>query len=126
MIGFGGRTSDTIIIVIESGFLDLPERGADIMADRGFKHIDEVVAPKNVVLVRPPSVSSKTKSTKAEVKEAKRIVSLRIHIERVISRIREFKILNPHACVHNKLITYLDNICIIACGIINIQNFLIN
>lgn len=122
--GFGGRTSD-ITIVNESGFLDLPESGADIMADRGFKHIDEVLASKNVVLVRPPSVSSKTKNTKTEVKEAKRIASLRIHIERVISRIREFEILAPHACVHNKLVAHLDNISIIVCGIINIQNFLI-
>lgn len=122
--GFGGRITDKKIVE-ESGFLKNLENGAHIMADRGFKHIDEFLAAGNNVLVRPPSVSSTVKSSKQKVKEAKRIASLRIHIERVISRIREYAILQPHAQVHRSLIKYLDYIVLIACALINLQNYLI-
>lgn len=122
--GYGGRTSDRMIVE-ESGFLGVLEDGAHVMADRGFKNIDELLSTKNNVLVRPPSVSSKQKSSKEEVKTAKKIASLRIHIERVISRIREFDILKPHATVNLNLVKYLDDIVVIACGIINVQNYLI-
>lgn len=122
--GFGGRTSDKMIVE-ESGFLDLLEDGAHIMADRGFKHLDEILLTKNNFMVRPPSVSSKEKSSKEEVKTAKKIASLRIHVERVIARIREFDILKPHACVNLNLVKSLDDIVVIACGVINIQNYLI-
>lgn len=122
--GFGGRITDKMIVE-EATFLDLVEDGAQIMADRGFKHLEDQLTARNAQLVRPPSVSSATKSSKKEVKEAKRIASLRIHIERVISRIREFRILQPHARIHLQLIKYVDLIVQIVCGLINIQNFLI-
>lgn len=122
--GFGGRTTDKMIVE-QSGFLNMLESGAHIMADRGFKHIDELLSARNNVLVRPPSVSSTLKSSKQEVKQAKRIASLRIHIERVISRIREYALLQPHARVHRSLIKYLDNIVIVACALINLQDYLL-
>ena len=100
--GFGGRTSD-ITIDNKLGFLDLPESKADIMTDQGFKHIDEVLAPKNVVLLRPPSVSSKTKNQQCRSQRGKKNVSLRSHTA-FIRRIREFEVLAPYACVHNKFI----------------------
>ena len=43
--------------------------------------------------------------------------SVRIHTERIIKLIRDFKI--PHATVNSHLVQRLDNIMIIACGIIN-------
>lgn len=122
--GFGGRTTDKKIVK-ESGFLNKLENGAHIMADRGFKHIDELLAARNNVLVRPPSVSSTVKCPKQQVKEAKRIASLRIHIQRVISTIREYAILHPYARVHRSLIKYLDHIVLIACALINLQNYLL-
>ncbi|KAF9796731.1 hypothetical protein SFRURICE_014555 [Spodoptera frugiperda] len=62
---------------------------------------------------------------KKEVKQAKRIAALRINVERVISRLREFHILLPHACVDHHLVPVIDDIIIIACGLINMQDFLI-
>ncbi|GBP06742.1 Zinc finger protein 184 [Eumeta japonica] len=52
-------------------------------------------------LTRPPSIVSGSKLSKDEVKETKKIASLRIHIERVIRRIREFSIEAP--CLHKPL-----------------------
>ncbi|CAH1976403.1 unnamed protein product [Acanthoscelides obtectus] len=92
------------MIVEESGFLHVLENKAHVMADRGFKHIDELLMPKSNMLIRPPSVSIKNKNSKQDVKHSKRIASLRIHIERVISRIREYAVLEPHACVHSSLL----------------------
>ncbi|KAF9801549.1 hypothetical protein SFRURICE_015043, partial [Spodoptera frugiperda] len=50
------------------------------------------------------------------------IASLRIHVERVIRRLREFYMLKPHACVNLKHVKILDDIVIIACALINLQD----
>lgn len=122
--GFGGRITDKMIVE-ESSFLNLIEPGTQIMADRGFKHLEEQLRRCKSTLVRPPSVSAGQKCSKEEVKEAKRIASLRIHIERIISRVREYAILEPHSCVHSSFIKYLDLAAEIVCGLINIQNYIV-
>lgn len=109
---YGGKTC---------GFLDKLKPGAHIMADRGFKHIDKLIVAKQCKLVRPPSVETGVKMSEVQVLETKRIASLRIHIERVIRRLREFKILRPHSCINLNLICYIDAIIVIGCGIINLQ-----
>lgn len=124
-IAFGGRTSDALIVE-NSGFLDILPPNVAIMADRGFKHIEHLLVTKGCVLVRPPSVSTGTKLSKDEVFETKRIASLRIHVERVIRRIREFSFLAPHACIDNKLLPFTDNIIKIVCGLINLQSGIIS
>lgn len=123
--GFGGRTSDAIIVQ-HSGFLDILPLHVAIMADRGFKHIDHLLTTRGCTLIRPPSVSSNVKPTKLEVHETKRIASLRIHVERVIRRLREFSCLAPHACIDNKLIPYTDHITKIVCGLVNLQSGVIS
>lgn len=119
--GFGGRATDSVIVE-KSGFMDVLPNNAHVMADRGFKQIASILAKKGCFLVRPPSVSSMEKPSKEEVKETKRIAALRIHIERVIRRLREFRMLKPHACINHKSLHLLDYIIIIACGIVNVQN----
>ncbi|CAL1267712.1 unnamed protein product [Larinioides sclopetarius] len=122
--GFGGRASD-LLIVQNSGFLNNLVPGTAVMADRGFKNISHLLQQKNCNLIRPPSVSAATKSSKHEVKETKRIAAVRIHVERLIRRVREFKMLAPHVCVDRQHIPLLDLIVIIVCGIINMQDQLI-
>lgn len=122
--GYGGRSTD-FNITEDCGFLDRLSPGMQIMADRGFKNLASLLQQKGCELIRPPSVSSKVQSTKQEVKESKRIAALRIHVERVIGRLREFGMLEPHACLDNHLVPYSDYIIIIACGIINLQDHII-
>lgn len=119
--GYGGRTSD-LAIVEDCDFLTKLKSGMHIMADRGFKHLEPLLCQKGCKLVRPPSVLADEQSTSQEVRTAKRIAALRIHVERVIGRIRDFKILLPHACVDNHHIQRMDSIVIIACALINIQS----
>ena len=88
------------------------------MADRGFKEIVKLLHERNCTLVRPPSVSSSTKPTRAEVMENKTIASLRIHIERVIRSIREFE---PHSVINHNLIPQTDAVIKITSALINLQ-----
>ncbi|XP_047039351.1 uncharacterized protein LOC124644159 [Helicoverpa zea] len=122
--GFGGRTTDTCLVE-SCDFVNTLEKGMVVMADRGFKHIEQFLLKSRVQLVRPPSVQSGGKLSKVEAKQTKQIASLRIHVERVIRRLREFNMLRPHACVNTNHVKILDDIITIACALINLQDSLI-
>lgn len=118
--GFGGRTSDALIVQ-HSGYLEYLPEGCSVMADRGFKHIEHLIIKKGCTLVRPPSVSGSEKQSKSEVLETKRIASLRIHIERVINRIREYALLSPHAALSLSFLRCIDDVAAIVGALINLQ-----
>ncbi|XP_044586073.1 uncharacterized protein LOC123266107 [Cotesia glomerata] len=121
--GYGGRASDAEI-VSNSGYLDYLKPGAAVFADRGFKNVENLVVAKKCTLIRP-TVSSNKQPTHDEVIVTKRIASLRIHIERLIRRIREFHICEPHSCLNVKLIPQMDNIITIVAALTNLQGSLI-
>ncbi|KAJ8911815.1 hypothetical protein NQ315_014240 [Exocentrus adspersus] len=72
---FGGRISDKDISQ-KSEYLQHLPNNIWVMADRGFKQIENLLAEKNCKLVRPPSVADSKKSSRQEVHEAKRIAAL--------------------------------------------------
>ncbi|GBP30849.1 hypothetical protein EVAR_91590_1 [Eumeta japonica] len=123
-IGYGGRITDTCLVE-QCDFIRCLQPGMYVMADRGFKHVEQYLRKEGVQLVRPPSVTTGAKLSKSEVRETKQIASLRIHVERVIRRLREFNMLKPHACVNHNLVKVLDDVITIACGLVNIQDSLI-
>lgn len=51
--------------------MDNVRPGAQVLADRGFKHIASTLLEKNCILVRPPTVLSDAKISKADVKLSK-------------------------------------------------------
>ncbi|KAJ8915475.1 hypothetical protein NQ315_003238 [Exocentrus adspersus] len=106
--GFGGRISD-VLLLEQCNYINVVPHGCAVMADRGFKHVDNLLKEKNCQLIKPPSVSSSTKPSKAEVIESKRIASLRIHVERLIRRLREFAYLKPHAVLNHQMLAYTDD-----------------
>lgn len=122
--GYTGRISD-VLLVENCNFLDGLEPGTHILADRGFKHIEQVLLQRGVKLLRPPSVPAGSKLTKKEARQTKEIASLRIHIERVIRRVREFAMLEAHSAINLNLVPILDETLIIACALINLQGSLI-
>lgn len=92
-----GNVSDRCITE-RSGFIDLIEKGDDVMADRGFL-IKDLLLKKGATLNMPPFTRpckyGKGKClTAKEVKESKQIASLRIHVERAIQRLKSFKFLS--------------------------------
>ncbi|XP_018575951.1 uncharacterized protein LOC108914593 [Anoplophora glabripennis] len=122
--GYGGRISDSLLVE-DSGYLQILKAGCGVMADRGFKDIAKLLHERNCHLIRPPSVSSAEKPTKLEVLETKRIAGLRIHIERVIRRVREFQYLKPYSVVDHNLVPHIDSVIVITCALINLQTSII-
>ncbi|XP_056636272.1 uncharacterized protein LOC130444923 isoform X1 [Diorhabda sublineata] len=119
--GFGGRTSDDIIFE-NCGYTSNLSPGMEIMTDKGFKNVSTKLATYGCVLIRPPSVSASTFISKDEILESKRLASLRIHVDRVIGRLREFNMLLPHVRVDLKYLSIFDDVVVIVCGLINLQN----
>lgn len=94
------------------------------MADRRFEQIQTILNQKQCVLLRSPSVFTTTKPSKEEILKTKKIASLRIHVERVIRQVREYKILKPHSCLDVNVMANIDDIVIIVEALINLQNIL--
>lgn len=111
-----GRLSDKEI-VIRSGLVDLVEPGDLVMADRGFT-IDDLLS-QSVELNIPPFLCNKTQFNQEEVAATRSIASVRIHVERVIGRVRRFNILN-HTFPNNSL-SALNKIWVNCCYLTNIQ-----
>lgn len=79
--------------VLQSGMFTLLEPGDAVMMDKGFIVFD--LLPPGVRAYMPPfNKPSKAQMTKEDVNSAQKIASARVHIERVIRRIKEFHILD--------------------------------
>lgn len=88
---WSGSISDKKI-TDKSGLLDLCEPGDAIMADKGFL-ISDMTTPRGIHLIIPPFRRNKKQFTKREVKKTKDIANTRIHVERQMERIKNFRIL---------------------------------
>ena len=62
------------------------------MADKGF-NIKDLLEPRGVTLNIPPFLSDKAQFNEEEVKNTQSVASVRIHVERAISRIKMNKII---------------------------------
>ena len=89
---YEGSISDKKLVQV-SGLLEKLEVGDEVMADKGFD-IQDLLAPLGVRLNIPPFLSSNSQFSCEDVLKTKKIAKLRIHVERAIGRIKEFRILN--------------------------------
>lgn len=118
--GYGGRITDPKILKL-SGYLDKLPQNCSVMGNRGFKYAHSLFTEKNCKLIRPPSVKANERPDKRAIKESKQISSVRIHIEREIGRVREFKMLSPSNILDHNYFHVIDSIVEIACGLSNLQ-----
>lgn len=86
-----GSTSD-VEITRNSGLFEQLNKGDAVMVDKGFIHIQSDLKPLGVKLYCPP-FKSKIQFSKAEVETTRRIASARIHVERKMEQIKNFRIL---------------------------------
>lgn len=88
-----GAISDVELTKL-SGFVNTIDgkAGVSVMADRGFT-VTDILAEKDVELNIPPFMEGRQHMPAEEVKRGRRIAALRIHVERVIGRIKNFAIL---------------------------------
>lgn len=115
---YGGRTSDSQI-TIDSGILDLLEPGDVVLADKGFPGIQTVLDEngKGVVIVMPPFLRDPQFSAE-DVENTYNIAKVRIHIERIMQRLRIYKILDKFSI---DILPHADDI-VFMCGVlVNLQ-----
>lgn len=122
---WGGRVSDRAI-VLDSDLLTKLYPGDIVLADRGFTMKDDF-AMYGVNLMVPAFTKGKKQLTAQEVEMSRQMSRARIHIERVIGRIKEFKILSdtlPITLVKKKgqsTVTTVEKFITIAAAIVNMN-----
>ncbi|CAF3090989.1 unnamed protein product, partial [Rotaria sp. Silwood2] len=90
---YGGATSDrSLLNMIGAGSLiELMEPGDQIMSDRGFA-LDH--QHSHLTLIHPPFLEGKSQLSPSKVIETRIIARHRIHVERCMGRIKNYKLLN--------------------------------
>lgn len=119
---YGGRASD-VYITRKSGFYSLLDPNDVIMADRGFQ-IQEDLMLHHAELEVPPGAQGNRQMTRAKVKKTKVVANLRIHVERAINRLKDFKILNNTMPIN--MVSVSDDIITVCAALTNLQPDLVN
>ena len=88
---YKGSISDRKLVEV-SGLLKKLEPGDEIMADKGFT-IQDLLIPCGVWLNIPPFLQGNTQMAANDVFATKNIARLRVHVERAIGRVKEYRIL---------------------------------
>ena len=89
---YAGSVSDQAL-TCDCGILELIEPGDSIMADKGFDITYDVLLHA-VKLNIPPFLKAQKQLSKKNVILTRQIASLRIHVERAIGRIKQYRILS--------------------------------
>ena len=115
----GGRATDAQVTV-SSKLLDLLEPGDQILADKGFLQIKTLLDEKgqNILLVMPPFMLN-GEFTEQQIDETYKIAKVRIHIERIMQRIRSFEIVNKFSI---DMLPHIDNVIFMCCVLVNLQS----
>ena len=87
---YSGSISDKEIVNV-SGFLEKMNPGDAVMADKGF-NIQDLLALHDTVLIAPPMMRKSNVSARAST-ATRRVATSRVHIERMIRRLKLFNFL---------------------------------
>ena len=117
-LGWGGRVSDKQITK-ESGFFNKVSMGDCILADRGF-NIKEELSALGATLKIVGFTKGKKQRSGGEVDTSRELSSVRIHVERVIGRSKKFKL--RQTTLPLTQVALLDDIMVIVCGLVNMNN----
>ena len=109
-------------ITLESGFLDKLHFGDCVLADRGFTIADEI-ALCGATLKVPKFTRGKTQLPAGDVDFSRSLANVRIHVERVIGRLRKFSYLQSKITITQ--IDLLDDVMTIISSIINVNRSIV-
>ena len=112
---WGGRASDRYIVT-HSKFLENLHSGDQVLADRGFSVREELMM-RGAELVLPPVTKGKAQFSSNDVVKTKRVANVRIHVERVIQRLKLFRILS--SVIPISLADKMNDVLTICAGITN-------
>lgn len=118
---FEGSISD-VDLVEQCGLLPKLERGDSLMADKGFD-IQHLLTAYGVRLNIPPFRQGERQFTPEEVSKTQHIAAVRIHVERAINRIKQFRLLV--GVMPNSLWDMCEQVVIVATYLCNFQPSLV-
>ena len=117
----GGNMSD-IEIVRKSGMLDLLENGDVVLADKGFKDKSDFLLHGCKLVIPLFSKKGKVFTEEANITNAA-VSNSRIHIERVIGRMKEFQILKgDFPLLRSDIVDHVFTLCGV---LVNLQSVLV-
>ncbi|KAF4514111.1 UNVERIFIED_CONTAM: hypothetical protein B566_EDAN019090, partial [Ephemera danica] len=118
---YAGRCSDKKILR-HCGLLDLLEPNDVIMADRGFD-IDVDVKERGISIITPAFLRGRSQFNREEVSKSRQLAQVRVHVERAVRKVKEFKILE--GTIPISLVPMLDRIWTICVHLSNFTGHLI-
>ena len=101
-------------LFIESGLLEILEEGDSVMADKGFT-VADILSVRGISL---PPMKLADQFDETELVETRRIASLRIHVERAMKRIKEYKILR---LIPNNMVAIASHLFYVCAFLSNFQ-----
>lgn len=130
--GYGGRSTDVhitldkknVAVVDDENFLDKLQKDDVVLADRGFL-VEEEVRKRGAKLITPAFLGRRTRLTRSEVNYSRKVSNVRIHVERVIGKLRQtFRILRDRVPVSlvggdKDKISFFDKIVFVCCCLSN-------
>lgn len=114
---FGGRASDRVVTKA-TGVYELCYPGDALMVDKGF-NIDEDCTANLINLIRPPFQRNK-KYSRSESVQCAKIARARVHVERVIQRVREYGLMCGK--IPWTVVPYINELVLIVSGLVNLSN----
>ncbi|XP_062336453.1 uncharacterized protein si:dkey-56d12.4 [Osmerus eperlanus] len=116
---YGGRCSDKFI-TSNSGFLEYLRPGDVVMADRGFV-ISDLLHERKVKLILPAFTKKGMPLSEEDTTNTRRIANVRVHVERVIRRIKNLSQIIPVNLAHK-----FDKILRICAALSNLRGDIIH
>ena len=127
---FTGSISDKVITE-QSGFYELlsllqvqgyVKEGDAVMADKGFT-IEKELKQLGLSLNIPPFSASGSQMSPSDIKMTNKIAKHRVHIERLISKVKTFQILS--SIIHTNVFQSIDQIWSVCCYLTLFQDIFV-
>lgn len=116
---YSGKSSDKFIFN-EENLIDKFEEGDAIMVDKGFL-IEEETLARGVRLIRPIFFQPHTTQfEEAEVLVNTKVAVARVHVERVIQRLKVFAVMTDK--IEYNIFPYIDDIAMILAAVVNLSS----
>ncbi|XP_037509932.1 uncharacterized protein LOC119386716 isoform X1 [Rhipicephalus sanguineus] len=119
---YGGRQTDSFITQ-DSDFFKHVQKGDVILSDKGFPRIRTDVEDKGGVIVMPPFNSGGGQLSQEDMDTTYKIASVRIHVERVIGRLKIYRILRNTVPI--TLVPHMDKVFRVCAALVNMQPLII-
>lgn len=121
---WGGRASDKHITLAAQDLLQSLPAGSSVMTDRGF-NIEEDLKMIGVKLIIPSFKGrGRNQLSREEFEKSEKIAEARIHVERIIQRIRTFKILESRAKL--SMLDILEQVFVCCAYLVNFSFPIVN